>query len=111
DAVACMQAYLNYEKVLTKHWKAPLVNDFFAMIYYGLFSKFCEKNLSHTALTANDFIGGSDVITTQPAEWQQEICKLIKSNPTYLNLFESSSNTDVLEFISTQPDEELSQKF
>jgi len=41
-----MQLYLNFEQTLLKEWKAPLLNDFFAMIYFGLLQKRCKQYLN-----------------------------------------------------------------
>ena len=39
DAHELMNLYLNFEKKLLNEWKAPLLNDFFAMIWYGILQK------------------------------------------------------------------------
>jgi hypothetical protein len=38
-----VEHYLNFEKKLLNEWKAPLLNDFFAMIWFGMLQKQCEK--------------------------------------------------------------------
>ena len=43
-----MHLYFKLENTLLKKWKAPLVNDFFAMIYYGSLQKLIAKyNIQH----------------------------------------------------------------
>ena len=43
SAVELMQLYISFEDTLLNEWKAPLLNDFFAMIWFGLLQKRCEK--------------------------------------------------------------------
>ena len=42
-AEALVAHYRELEKQLLRKWDAPLVNDFFAMIYYGLLRGLCKK--------------------------------------------------------------------
>jgi len=42
--------YYDLESQLLKRWDAPLVNDFFAMIYYGVLKSLCEKWLGDESL-------------------------------------------------------------
>jgi len=63
-----LQLYLDFEKTLLNEWKAPLLNDFFAMIWFGRLQSTCEKKLkSSNPNIHNDLLCGSaDIISTQP---------------------------------------------
>ena len=63
-----LDLYLNFEKTLLNEWKAPLLNDFFAMIWFGRLQSTCEKKLkSSNPNIHNDLLCGSaDIISTQP---------------------------------------------
>jgi rifampicin phosphotransferase len=64
-------------KLLTK-WDAPLVNDFFAMIFYGLLRRLSERWLG--GAIHNDLIGGEGgIISTEPAERLQKMSEQIKA--------------------------------
>lgn len=67
--------YRELEEQLLMHWKAPLVNDFFAMIYHGLTGRLVEKWLPGLPPTlGNDLLcGEGGIISTRPAE---EIARL-----------------------------------
>lgn len=111
NAFTCMHAYLNFENTLAKEWKAPLVNDFFAMIYYGVFQKFIAKNEKYFKHGNNYYLSGTGkVITIQPAILQQEICSMIRNNKELTELFNSNEET-IFTWIKNNSNHELSIKF
>jgi phosphoenolpyruvate synthase/pyruvate phosphate dikinase len=63
-----MQLYLDFEMTLLNEWKAPLLNDFFAMIWFGLLQKSCKRyNTGKNPNIHNDLLCGSnDIISIQP---------------------------------------------
>ncbi len=68
NAGELMDLYLNFEKTLLKKWKAPLVNDFFAMIYFGVLQKLVVKyEIDQNGTLHNDLMcGAKDIISTEP---------------------------------------------
>lgn len=59
--------YCTFEAMMSAKWKAPLVNDFFAMIYFGLLQKQCVKYMPDQQGLHNVLLSSSkDIITTQP---------------------------------------------
>ncbi|MBL7825136.1 MAG: hypothetical protein JNJ57_00790 [Saprospiraceae bacterium] len=90
-----MRRYLYFEQFLLKKWKAPLVNDFFAMIYFGLLKKSAAKiDPNHIGLH-NDLLAGShDIISTEPFRRIMAISKVIHSNSEARTFFlENQANT------------------
>ena len=92
DTHELMRLYFRFEQTLVKKWKAPLVNDFFAMVFFGLLQKqvvklgFKEEENLH-----NDLISGSkDIITTEPIELTLKIAALILKNPLATKLFKEN---------------------
>lgn len=71
-----------YQKVLLKEWKAPLVNDFFAMIYFGLYQKSIEKwyGGKRTHIHNDLLIGSSDIISAEPIQFFHEIDQMIRAD-------------------------------
>lgn len=63
-----MQLYLDFEKKLLNEWKAPLLNDFFAMIWFGRLQKKCSPyhSAGHPNIHNDLLCGSSDIISTQP---------------------------------------------
>lgn len=84
-----MHLYLKFEQTLLKKWKAPLVNDFFAMIYFGVLQKLVTKyNISETPNIANDLLcGAKDIISTEPVHRCLKIATMIANNPTAKQFF------------------------
>ncbi|WP_257667758.1 PEP/pyruvate-binding domain-containing protein [Parapedobacter tibetensis] len=68
DANELMHLYLHFEHRLLNEWKAPLLNDFFAMIAFGTLEKQCHKLVGDNYPNIhNDLLCGSaDIISTQP---------------------------------------------
>lgn len=108
DAITCMHAYYKFENTLSKEWKAPLVNDLFAMIYYGLFQKLIDKYAKGNS--NNEFlIHTGKVITTEPALLQNNISILIQNNTELTDLFENKSIEFIWEWIINHPNETVSK--
>jgi pyruvate,water dikinase len=68
SAEQLMTHYLTFEKILTEKWDPPLVNDFFAMIYFGIFQKLIAKWIGddHPHLHNDLLASSNDIISTQP---------------------------------------------
>lgn len=86
-----------FEQVLLKKWKAPLVNDFFAMIFFGTFEKLLTKwGGPENAARLNDLlIGSEDIISAVPAQRLKELSQQIRENQKWLSLFEGKSDTEL----------------
>lgn len=91
-----LEDYRQLERDLLMHWKAPLVNDFFAMIYHGLLGRLVEKWLPGLPPTLqNDLLcGEGGIISTRPAE---EIARLAAAAPRQGDLLGRPDVQDYLE--------------
>jgi len=77
--------YLDFERMMVTKWKAPLVNDFFAMIYFGVLKKMCAKHLPYNPDIHNQLLASSkDIITTQPMVRLPLLAQILAQN-TVLN--------------------------
>jgi pyruvate,water dikinase len=92
-----MDCYLEFENTLSKNWRAPIVNDFFCMVYFGVLQKLCfkyfgeeEKDLHNNLLT-----GAKDIISTEPIEWTADIVQEIHKNEHAVVLFENDSPAEL----------------
>jgi rifampicin phosphotransferase len=61
--------YRRLERDLLRHWRAPLVNDFFAMVFFGALGRLTERRLPKAPPTlVNDLLcGEGGIISTEPA--------------------------------------------
>ena len=81
--------YRNFERQLLNEWKAPLLNDFFAMIWFGMLKKYAEKELrSANQNIHNDLLCGSrDIISVEPVHRTVEIASFIQKEEVLKNDF------------------------
>ncbi|MCU0433009.1 MAG: PEP-utilizing enzyme [Bacteroidia bacterium] len=98
--------YERFEQTLLKKWKAPLVNDFFAMIWYGVLQKLTAKYFPEQAATLhNDLLcGARDIVSTEPIRRIEEITKLIRSNEVWMKLL-TRTESEVLKALRDKENE------
>ncbi len=91
-----MKIYKMQETLLLKIWKAPLVNDFFAMIYFGLLKKKMVGLFGEGTNIHNDLlIGDNTIITTKPAELIAGIVNKIYASEALYDLFKQQDRKGV----------------
>lgn len=84
--------YVRFEETLLLRWKAPLINDFFAMIWFGMLQKKTSKLCPDEPNIHNDLLCGSqDIISVEPIHRSMEISRLVIGNPEYKALFDNNS--------------------
>lgn len=76
-----VEHYGGMEKTLLKNWKAPLVNDFFAMIFYGLLQKLTNKwKVGNRQNFHNELLAGSnDIVSVEPIQMIENIYEKLQS--------------------------------
>ncbi len=89
--------YREMEKALLWNWHAPIVNDFFVMIYYGLLKKLCERWCGDAAGSLqNDLLcGEGGIASTEPTSALLRLAALAQRQP------------ELREWILTRPAGEL----
>jgi rifampicin phosphotransferase len=75
--------YYKLEQQLLSRWDAPLVNDFFAMIFHGAFRKLTGRWCGDgNGMLANDAIRGQgDIISLEPAARVREMAGVAAPHP------------------------------
>jgi pyruvate,water dikinase len=71
------------DRRLLRHWDAPLVNDFFAMIFHGVLTRLTLRWLDpHTPGLGNDLVAGEPgLISVEPARRIGELARLAANAP------------------------------
>lgn len=89
--------YASFEQTLLNKWKAPLINDFFAMIWFGLLQKLTEKYSHSTNPNLhNDLLCNSqDIISTEPIHQSIAIAQRIKGDADAQTLFMQSEPSEI----------------
>lgn len=90
DPETLMKHYKTFETVLTKKWDPPLINDFFAMIYFGTFQKLIVKWIGdeHPHLHNDLLASSNDIISTQPMIQSLRMAQDISKNEDLITLFD-----------------------
>ena len=96
--------YRFLEQQLLRKWDAPIINDFFAMIFYGVLKKLVsiwlpDKNHLENALLISD--GG--VISTEPARRIREMASLAASRPELVDNLISGSGPETVSVLANYP--------
>ena len=75
--------YARLELDLLGHWRAPLVNDFFAMLFFGVLGKLVERWLSGAPPTlVNDLLcGEGGIVSTEPARAVMALAREVAADP------------------------------
>ncbi len=93
--------YRHLEDQLLLRWDAPLINDFFAMIYFGILSKICTSWFGdENGTLQNDLVGGSGrVVSAEPARRVAELATFIADDKDAINLFQEGTLAAIVRFL------------
>jgi rifampicin phosphotransferase len=82
--------YRRLEDDLLRHWQPPLVNDFFAMIWFGVLGRLMERWLpGEPATLVNDLLAGEGgMISTEPARRVMALAGQVGASPVLEELFQ-----------------------
>lgn len=88
DSSSILEHYHFFEKSLLLKWKAPLINDLFAMIWFGLLQKQTEKHWPEHSNIHNDLLCASkDIISVEPIHKSMAISSAVLENKKATELF------------------------
>jgi phosphoenolpyruvate synthase/pyruvate phosphate dikinase len=83
-----IEHYITFESSLLLRWKAPLVNDFFAMIWFGMLEKKAKQYCPNEPNIHNDLLCGSqDIISVEPIHRSIELSILVSKNSDSKKMF------------------------
>ncbi|MEO6002220.1 MAG: PEP/pyruvate-binding domain-containing protein [Opitutus sp.] len=98
--------YRELERQLLLRWDAPLVNDFFAMIFYGLARKLAAKWCGDTdGMLQNDLLcaeGG--MISAEPAKRVRELASLVVADASAVKVLCEGSSRAIARWLETSPE-------
>ena len=95
--------YRTLERQLLTRWDAPLVNDFFAMIFYGVLRSLSTKWLgSAGAGLHNDLlVGEGDIVSAEPARRLQALSGLAAADERQTAALVAAPLAEILEAMAT----------
>ena len=90
--------YAQLEEKLLRHWDAPLVNDFFAMIFHGALRKLTSAWLGDAnGMLANDAIRGQEgMVSAEPAARVRELAAIAAHDSELVRCLCEGSNEEAL---------------
>lgn len=97
--------YLELERQLLTRWDAPLVNDFFAMIFHGLLRSLVERWCGdRDGRLAADLVRGNDsMISTEPAKRVHRMATLAVNDDGFSTLLCEGTLPDILVGLKRHP--------
>lgn len=106
-----VEIYFELESKLMKKWQAPLVNDFYAMIFYGLLKKQLLK-IDEKGTLQNDLLTGeTGIISTEPIRWIKEISNKICADDKTKELFLKNDELEIQKQLKNYEIKEEIDKF
>jgi len=99
-------SYRDLERQLLTRWDAPLVNDFFAMIFYGVLRKLVVSWAGDESGTLqNDLVsGGGAIVSAEPAMRIEQMAALVKTDDAMLATFCDGDMAEIGDALSTHPE-------
>ena len=90
--------YQTLERQLLTRWDAPLVNDFFAMIFYGVLRKLAASWCGDAAgaLQNNLLCGEGGMISVEPARRVRQLAEMAAPNPALARMLAEAPVDEVL---------------
>ena len=101
-----LDIYKELENRLLNRWDAPIVNDFFAMIFYGLLQKLSIAWLDDTEGTLqNDLLrNAGGMISTEPAERVTQMARLASKDPELIEILCKDKPQQILQKMRSYPE-------
>lgn len=97
--------YRNLERQLLTSWDAPLINDFFAMIFYGTLRRLTEKWFEGESDLHNSLlVGEGGIISAEPARRIREMAEAAACDPQFVELLCEGSVEQTARHINSIPD-------
>lgn len=100
-----MDAYRALERQLLAHWDAPLVNDLFAMLFYGMLRALVLKWCGDASGSfQNDLLTGEGgIISAEPARRVRAMAALAAPHPALIEILCNGSRGEILSSLAGVP--------
>lgn len=97
-------SYRHLERQLLTRWDAPLVNDFFAMIFFGILRRLSDRWCGGPGALHNDLLyGEGGMISAEPARHMRELAEIAATTPTLVTHLCDGSMDDMQEEMGHAP--------
>ena len=98
--------YRELERELLRSWDAPLINDFFAMIFYGVLQKLSQSWCGdENGTLQNDLISGEGgMISAEPAMRVKQLADIARKDSEVVRVLCEGELTEILAIMKTMPE-------
>lgn len=105
SATELVDAYRTLVGRLLRRWDAPLINDFFAMIFYGTLQRLCRDWCGdHAGTLQNDLLCSSGgMISAEPATRLRHMAELVHGDDAVIELLRTGDSRRALPEIERHP--------
>jgi len=105
DLAELEREYARLENALLNNWDVPLVNDYFAMLFYGLLRTLCARWCTDVGSSLhNDLLcAEGSMISAQPALRIREMAALLRSQPEALSALQTGDRAHAEAAIARAP--------
>lgn len=98
-------AYRDLEARLLGNWQAPILTDFFAMIFFGMLRRLSERWLDPDGSLHNDLLVGDGAIESlEPARQIQALGGQVRENPHLRSIFSLPDPSETLTLLRRGPE-------
>ncbi|NER04632.1 MAG: phosphoenolpyruvate synthase, partial [Okeania sp. SIO3C4] len=104
DIEQTLAFYRRLEHDLLPHWDAPLINDFFAMIFVGILSGLCRKWLNDPHAQVRLLASGGGIISAEPAERIDRMAALMRGKKDWIDRLSSGDNRKISQALASFPE-------
>lgn len=100
-----MAVYGEMERDILEHWRAPIINDLFVMVNYGVLKKLCASWCGDTSGSLqNDLICGEGGIrSTEPTFRLMELAADVRGQPDLARAFTTTPIEDIGRVLGSDP--------
>ena len=96
--------YRRLEQQLLTRWDAPLVNDFFAMIFFGILRRLTDRWCGDRGTLHNDLLcGEGGMISAEPARRIREMAEIAAADPALMDRLSDGTPDAVLDEMERAP--------
>lgn len=98
--------YRDLERRLLTRWDAPLVNDFLAMIFYGMLKKQVETwcRDANATLQNDLLVGEGGIISTEPIRWMRQMAARVAPHRDLVAALSRGTMKDIRDHARAVPD-------
>lgn len=100
-----MQIYRQMEDTLLWHWKPPIINDFYVMVYYGVLKQLCQRWCGdQTGSLQNGLLcGEGGIVSTEPTRQLIALANQAREQPDLVDWLRQTPPDEAMERLRREP--------